>query len=126
MSGVYAPPLPQKVADRCRAAVVDDRIRLVHQPIAEMHDQALDGELVHGRVERNARDHVAKGDDLTQLRRPACDPVVEAPLQMNDMPQEGGLVIDRRWASSHHSDCGIVEISQEGYRSCPVSRARRR
>ena len=27
---------------------------------------------------------------------------------------KGGLVVDRGRVSSHHSDCGIVEMSQEG------------
>ena len=86
MSRVDSPPLAQEVAHGRGTAVVDDRLWLVDQPVAELRDDRLDRDLVDRRVGRNARNHVPERDDLTELRRFARDSVMEAPLQVPRAP----------------------------------------
>ena len=113
MSRVDSAPLAQEVAHRRGTAVVDDRLWLVDQPVPELRDDRLDRDLVHRRVGRNARNHVPERDDLTELRRFARDSVMEAPLQMDRVPQERRLGIDRDRMAADHSHAGILEVAQQ-------------
>src|SRR2546429_111202 len=86
---------------------------LVVEAIAQLGHEGLDGDLVHRCVERDARNDVAEGDDLAELGRLASDPVVQTPLEVNGVPKERRLAVDRGGMPSHHSNRRIFEVPQE-------------
>ena len=112
MAGVDPAPLPQEVADGRGATVVDDRLRLVYQPVPELADEAwmeISSTAVSSGMLGN---DVAEGDDLAQLRRLAGDPVVQPPLQMNGVAEEGvSLLTGVGWPPTIPT-AGIVEVAQ--------------
>ena len=93
--------------------VVDDRFGLVHQAVRELRHQRFDGDLVHRRLERDARHDVAEGDDLAQLRRLPRQAIVHPPEEVHGVPEKGAVVVHRDRVPADHADRGIVEMRQE-------------
>ena len=112
MAGVDPAPLAQEVRDGRRAAVVDDRPRLVHQPVAELGDEGLDGELVDRGVERDARHHVAEGDHLAELRRLAGrSGRAGATAGARRGPRKVPLPLTGIGLAAHHADGRVGEVA---------------
>src|SRR5215469_4571498 len=117
MPGVDPPALPQEVTHGGRTAVEDDRLRLVDQPVPELADQCLDGNLVDRRVQRDAGDHVAEGHDLAQFWFVPGNPVMQTPLEVDSVAEEGFLAVDGRRMPADHANRRIVEGAQESLES---------
>ena len=113
MSGEDAASLTQEVGGGRRAAVVDDRSRLVDEAVPELGDDCLERELIHGRVGWDARHDVAERDDLTELGRLPRNLVVQTPEQMHCITEEGVVVVDGDRLSADHADRRVLELLDE-------------